>query len=51
MLEIRPGEGGVDAEDFAIELTSAVSRGLTKEGITHTESGGVISMQATPHWL
>ena len=51
MVEIRPGEGGVDAEGFAQELTSAISRGLTKEGITYTESGGVISMQAVPHWL
>lgn len=51
MLEIRPGEGGVDAEGFAQELISAISRGLAKEGITHTESSGVISMQVTPHWL
>ncbi|MCA1481499.1 PCRF domain-containing protein, partial [Bradyrhizobium sp. NBAIM08] len=35
VVEVRPGEGGEDAEQFAEELTSALSRALSRESVQH----------------
>jgi hypothetical protein len=34
-VEVRPSEGGADAEEFADEMVHAISRALTREDIEH----------------
>lgn len=50
-VEIRSADGGLDAEMFAGELTSALSRALSRDGITHTVEGTTLSLKGAPAWL
>lgn len=35
IIEVRPGNGGADAERFALELVESIESGLTRAGSTH----------------
>lgn len=51
-VEVRPGEGGMDAEDFAEEITSAISRALVREEVRHEVDHRALQLfTLTPHWL
>ena len=51
-LEIRAADGGLDAEDFAKELESAVKRSLVREEIAFTQTNnGITFHKVTPSWL
>ena len=51
-LEIRAGEGGVDAEAFATELAEAVEKALTKESFAYTRTANTFAFSLTyPDWL
>ena len=51
-IEIKPSEGGADAELFANDVVGAVSRALTRDGVKHSVDGcNVIVDGQLPHWL
>jgi len=35
IIEVRPGNGGADAERFALELTNSIEAGLSRLGSKH----------------
>jgi protein subunit release factor A len=52
VVEVRPGEGGEDAEQFATELTSAISRALAKQNVFADVSKMRLRVtDPIPHWL
>ena len=51
-IEVRPSEGGEDAEMFAAELSAAISRALVREKIEHEQAGNSVRlMNSRPQWL
>lgn len=51
-VEIRADEGGADAEAFAVDLTAAIQRGLSREGIDAERYETLLSFDGkTPQWL
>jgi hypothetical protein len=51
-LEVRAGEGGVDAESFASELTDAIEKALKKESVDYKRVENIVMFRRRyPIWL
>lgn len=50
-VEIRPADGGADAQGFASELKSAMTRAFSRGGHDYIADGNVIAVESAPHWL